>query len=268
MVNIICLFSLLLSPYLNVGSSSSYQNVYGKNLKRCSSNNMALSGYTRTGYCVNEQDDSGSHHICIDVSSTNGGNFCTVTGQSDWCSSYMQCDGSYYNGAEEKNEGDYYGKGNQCLVQNWCVCQWAFASYIAAAGGCDAIQDLACDSINAEAVKAYIKEKDSASRYADALECLVQRCGVNLSLFEGGLDNGWFQNIRTFIFGQSSSEASKAVASFLVVMLFVVFVTGILLLARRKYYSNEKDIIDNKSYSIGGRDNDSTSKAVYNNMLT
>jgi len=265
MANIICLISLLSSPYLtSAGSSSSYKNVYGKNLQRCSSNNMALSGYTRTGYCVNEQDDSGSHHICIDVSSTNGGNFCTVTGQNDWCSSYMQCDGTYYNGDDDDDDG------NQCLVQNWCVCQWAFASYIEAAGGCDAIQDVVCESINVEAVRAYIKEKNSASKYADALDCLAQRCGINPSRFDTELNNGWFQNTRNFLFGQSSSssEGNKAIASFILVVLFVLFVAGILVFTHRKYCSNEKGMIDNKPYSVGGRDNDSTSKAVYNNMLT
>ena len=89
-------------------SSESYLNVYGDTLQPCSYDGMALTGYTRSGYCVDQNDDSGSHHVCIDLSSLGGGNgngngnddgqnnnnnnnqnqnFCDVTGQSDWCSS-------------------------------------------------------------------------------------------------------------------------------------------------------------------------------------
>ena len=149
-------------------NASSYRNVYGEALQPCSSDGMAQTGYTRTGYCVDENDDQGSHHICIDLSSTSssnndGGNFCDVTGQSDWCSSYMPCN-------EDQSE--------DCPVQQWCVCQWAFASYLESAGGCSYIQTVVCDSINLEAVLAYKKQ---TSGYQDALDCLVERCGLDLS---------------------------------------------------------------------------------------
>ena len=62
------------------GSESNYINVNGNALSSCSSDGMALTGYTRTGSCVDKNDDSGSHHICIDLSSTTGGDFCDVTG--------------------------------------------------------------------------------------------------------------------------------------------------------------------------------------------
>jgi uncharacterized protein (DUF2237 family) len=46
---------------------------------------MALTGYTRTGLCNAHDDDQGSHHVCVDLSSTTGGNFCSVTvGPSSW----------------------------------------------------------------------------------------------------------------------------------------------------------------------------------------
>ena len=82
---------LAISPSLTFAGENVYQNVYGESLASCSSSGMAKTGYTRTGYCVDQNDDSGSHHICIDLSSTIGGNFCDVTGQSDWCSSSMAC---------------------------------------------------------------------------------------------------------------------------------------------------------------------------------
>ena len=73
---------------------------------------------------------TGSHHICINLQSTaSSGNFCEVTGQSDWCSDdKMQC---------HKNKND-----KSCTPANWCVCQWAFRTYLEKAGGCDQIQDI------------------------------------------------------------------------------------------------------------------------------
>lgn len=136
---------------------------------------MALTGYTRSGSCVEYQDDSGSHHICIDLSSTTGGDFCEVTGQSDWCSSYLPCDTTNDDGNSDSN----------CPVEDWCVCQWAFASYIENAGGCDYIQELKCDAINMEAVNAYTSKAGGSSdynkKYTNALDCLVSRCGIELS---------------------------------------------------------------------------------------
>ena len=145
---------------------------------------MALTGYTRSGYCIDRSDDSGSHHICLDLSSLGGSsgnynnnnnysnnqnqNFCTVTGQSDWCSSEdMPC---------------HEDSSSACPVTNWCVCQWAFASYIEKSGGCDNIQNLVCESINLEAVLAYEKLAYSWSatdrnKYGNALSCLAQKCG-------------------------------------------------------------------------------------------
>merc|ERR1719491_57234 len=193
---------------------ATYDNVYGSELQSCSHNGMALSGYTRTGYCVDEQDDTGSHHICIDLSSADGGNFCTITGQSDWCSSYMQCDESNtYSQGDDGNEGGNVDDDNddedQCPVQNWCVCQCAFANYIEAAGGCDAIQDVVCDSINAEAVKAYIQKKNKGLKYTDALDCIVERCGVDLALYGNGKEGGfWSTAFRNYI--DTSSLTSRS----------------------------------------------------------
>jgi uncharacterized protein (DUF2237 family) len=148
----------------SVHADTSYLNVNGDQLQPCSSDGMALTGYTRTGYCVDKNDDGGSHHICIDLSSADGGNFCTVTGQSDWCSSTSACDGN---------------SDETCSITNWCVCQWAFASYLQKAGGCDMIQDIVCESINLEAVLAY--QREGGSKYTTALNCLVSRCGLDLS---------------------------------------------------------------------------------------
>jgi uncharacterized protein (DUF2237 family) len=162
-----------------VSAADGYQNVFGSSLSACSSEGMALTGYTRTGYCVDQNDDAGSHHICIDLSSTNGGNFCTVTGQDDWCSSEMPC---------HENQNDV------CQVEHWCVCQWAFASYIQNAGGCDAIQEVVCDAINIEALIAY--QKQAKRKYQNALDCLVERCGINPSSLK----------VKSYLYSSGSSK--------------------------------------------------------------
>jgi len=171
-------FLVLLLATGFLGVVHGYKNIFGDQLQPCSSEGMALTGYTRTGYCVDQDDDNGSHHICIDLSSTRTEqNFCEVTGQNDWCSDMMPCDdGKGYQANNNGGDGD----SNQCQVQNWCVCQWAFASYLQAAGGCDYVQDLECQSINQQAIIAYKQQMNQASKYLDALECIANRCGVSI----------------------------------------------------------------------------------------
>jgi uncharacterized protein (DUF2237 family) len=145
-----------------------YKNVFGHSLSSCSSEGMALTGVTRTGYCVDEDDDAGSHHICIDLSSTKGGNFCTVTNQTDpnWCVGKDACNNN---------------KHEKCGIKNWCVCQWAFSTYIDKAGGCDAIQDLVCDAVNMEALLKYREKAPHDRKIKNALDCLVKRCHIDTS---------------------------------------------------------------------------------------
>jgi uncharacterized protein (DUF2237 family) len=145
--------------------SLAYRNVYGDRLQRCSSDGMALTGVTGTGYCIDYDDDSDSHHICIDLSA--GGDFCEVTNQtSDWCDEEMPC---------HENTTLY------CSVQNWCVCQWDFASYIEISGGCDEVQDIVCESINVDAVTAYADKMSEDTSVSKALQCLVRRCDIDVS---------------------------------------------------------------------------------------
>ena len=165
---------------VTVATSSQYLNVYGKELQKCSTSGTALTGYTRTGYCVEQSDDTGSHHICINLNSTTGGNFCDVTGQSNWCSSTdMPCDDNGSgtgsgNGSGNNPEDEAQQQSATCAIENWCVCQWAFASYIKKAGGCDQIQDIQCSAINIEALYAY----QSTQGYEQAYQCLVERCNL------------------------------------------------------------------------------------------
>ena len=166
-------------------NKSGYWNVYGQALQSCSSDGMALTGFTRSGSCVEETDDVGSHHICMDLSSTSsnadGSNFCQVTGQSNWCA---------YDDMPCHEDSTQTG----CPVANWCVCQWAFSAYVLQEG-CDQIQTIVCDAINIEAVLAYQKMiaqpsssssassnyGQSQSKYQVALDCLVDRCGLDLN---------------------------------------------------------------------------------------
>jgi len=138
---------------------ANYMSITGKELEKCSGPGMALTGFTRTGKCVAHDDDAGSHHVCIDMASNVGGNFCLVTGQPDWCSSSMDCDGS----------------SGTCKVEHWCVCEWAFARYIQKAGGCDKIQKIVCDATNMKALTHY-EAQQSRPDIKVALDCLKSRC--------------------------------------------------------------------------------------------
>lgn len=141
----------------------SYLNVNGGALSRCSERGMALTGFTRNGQCIDQFDDTGSHHICIAMKSNAGGNFCQVTGQPNWCDSSMRCDSGI----------------GMCPVDHWCVCQWAFASYLQHAGGCGKIQQIVCEATNREAYLAYEQQAANDPQIARALDCLVERCHVN-----------------------------------------------------------------------------------------
>ena len=207
------LLALLLATSVRLGivHGYSYTNVFGDQLQPCCSEGMALTGYTRTGYCVDEDDDSGSHHICIDLSSTNTEeNFCEVTGQNDWCSSMMPCDdGKGYQTNDGEGDDD-----DQCQVQNWCVCQWAFANYIQTAGGCNYVQDIVCESINQQALIAYKSKMNKASKYQDALECIVDRCGISIDdIPTGNVGRLSHMSIETFNSRRAAAWALVVVVS-------------------------------------------------------
>merc|ERR1711865_594514 len=66
--------------------STDKTNVYGDKLVTCSTNGMAMTGFTRDGFCTDLDDDAGSHHICITMWPNGAGhsgdvNFCEQTGQ-------------------------------------------------------------------------------------------------------------------------------------------------------------------------------------------
>jgi len=131
--------------------------VSGDPLETCSKPGKAMTGFTRDGKCQDiGDDDAGSHHICIQMEE----DFCTQTGQPNWCADEMPC----------------MGQDGDCPIGNWCVCQWAFARYIEMAGGCDAIVDLQCDATNLAAVKAYEAEGAADKSIQDALDCIKQKC--------------------------------------------------------------------------------------------
>merc|ERR1711912_112417 len=85
-----------------LGSATAYLNVNGTELQKCSGPGMALAGFTRTGNCVDQNDDAGSHHICIDMRSNTGGNFCSVTDSQTgalhlWPATEMQASSAKFN---------------------------------------------------------------------------------------------------------------------------------------------------------------------------
>ena len=73
---------------IGISSEEGETNVHGDPLKSCSDSSMATTGYTRDGKCTLHSNDRGSHHIFVkDIAGRKSDqNFCTITGQPDWCS--------------------------------------------------------------------------------------------------------------------------------------------------------------------------------------
>ena len=208
----VTILSALVLVALPAGNAADYKNIFGSQLSSCSSDGTALTGYTRNGYCVDQNDDEGSHHICIDMASTTGGDFCSVTGQSNWCSSEMPC---------------HEDQSLNCQIQNWCVCQWAFASYIESAGGCDAIQDVVCDAINAQALIAYKQQASGSQKYQDALDCLMQKCGVQGS-------SNYFSSLSTAANGNNKLQVASSPMNFVILAAAVALVVGAVTVYQRR----------------------------------
>mmetsp|Transcript_39560 Transcript_39560/g.89221 ORF Transcript_39560/g.89221 Transcript_39560/m.89221 type:complete len:221 (-) Transcript_39560:254-916(-) len=135
-----------------------YKSVMGGHLSSCSTAGTAMTGFTRDGHCVDSgDDDAGSHHICIQMKP----DFCKVTGQPNWCVEKMEC----MDDPQKK-----------CPIGNWCVCQWAFATYIDMAGGCDQIVDLKCNATNMAAFHAY--QDSTEPSHKAALACIKKKCSL------------------------------------------------------------------------------------------
>lgn len=135
------------------------ENVHGRPLQSCSKTGMALTGFTRKGVCVDHNDDAGSHHVCLDISSApHRKNFCTSTKQPAWCTKSMPC---------------HKDSNKQCDVKNWCVCEWAFSDYVAAVG-CENVGQVDCSATNKLALKHYLDANDDKSK--SAYNCLKKLC--------------------------------------------------------------------------------------------
>ncbi len=58
--------------------SGNFKNIKGDNLQPCAQKSTeAETGFTRDGYCTEQNDDAGSHHICINMKGYSE-NFCQV----------------------------------------------------------------------------------------------------------------------------------------------------------------------------------------------
>ena len=98
------------------------KNLHGEALQPCSTDSMAVTGFTRDGLCSHHNEDKGSHHICVtNIQSTNNEpSFCNITEQSNWCDDNGKC-----------------SDGRSCPREKWCVCEWAFERFVKEKG-CDA----------------------------------------------------------------------------------------------------------------------------------
>lgn len=179
------------------------RNIYGEKLQPCSTSGMALAGATSSGYCFEKNDESNSHHVCINLSSNS--DFCDMTKQSkDWCSDEKVCDNGYGS-----------SNGAMCSIENWCACQWSFATYIQNIGGCEFVQDLKCNAIHLQTIKSYVNmiatRKDRDDRISNALNCIVSKCGLNNS-----------EKLIQMYSSQQSSKGHKVMGALFSILIIVV----------------------------------------------
>ncbi len=135
--------------------------VTGAPLKQCSSEDMATTGFLRNGRCSTRLDDQGKHHVCIDLDA----DFCATTGQGDWCTQKFPCRDGY-----------------ACSIGRWCVCEWAFADYVAQKG-CDL--KVHCDATHEKVLQHYASRIGDA-KVAKALECIQKSCSQILMQSQSG----------------------------------------------------------------------------------
>ena len=119
---------------------------------------MALTGFTRNGQCVDLNDDAGSHHVCIDMSSNTGGNFWSLGGGLVLVK--MPCDG---------------GRG-RCFVSTG-ACASGHLHRTSAPGGWQD-PERRVRATNMVALKACRQQAQSDAHIADALACLESKCKV------------------------------------------------------------------------------------------
>jgi len=121
-----------------------------------------------------------------------------------WCSHQgeeLPCHNDYDSGEdaaggiEEESGEESNDEDEKCPLENWCVSPAALARYVQRAG-CMAVGKIECESINFDALRAF--ERISSRRrgsggssgwttdedrqlYSDALNCLIDRCGLLVS---------------------------------------------------------------------------------------
>eukprot|EP00808_Paulinella_micropora_P016880 g14435.t1 len=149
-----CLSAHGLQGFQRVGvKDAGHKNVFGGELQTCSRDGEATTGWFRDGHCTDGADDHGSHHICIQMEA----DFCIATGQSNWCTKPI----------------------NGKPIGHWCVCQWAYASYLQAKGGnCQAFSHVDCQATNMQALLSYRQQAPNDASIANALKCLEQVCSI------------------------------------------------------------------------------------------
>ena len=136
-------------------------NLHGEALEPCNTKDMAMTGYTRDGFCSHHKKDEGSHHICVTnirTTNTNKNNFCKITGQENWCDTNGKCH-----------------DGRDCRREKWCVCEWAFADFLTN-NNCKDF-DIDTRATNKLVLEHYKKHLDS-EKHKKAYNCIMEKMSL------------------------------------------------------------------------------------------
>ena len=174
-----------------------HQNVYGESLQSCSRDGMALA--SSTGMCQGQDNSSTSEDmsiatLCIDLTTlSHPQQFCQVLQKESETNDHLflkdLCHSDYDTMPCQEDANQH------CPVEHVCVAPTTLTAYIAASGGCLAIGELVCDSVNLQALETL---ELAGNTYKDMLTCLIDRCGLHLNysnkasaLTSGGVGNQW-----------------------------------------------------------------------------
>jgi hypothetical protein len=138
------------------------KNILGTELKQCNSSLSNQNDSSINGYC--NEPSTGFHNICLNMNSFVSNNFSELTGQSDW--------------------------SKKRIDNNHCVCQGAWANYIAKLKQMGNYEQLPigilkCDAIPEDVLKKYKNEFRTwnnvtiYNQHKDGIEEIDRQCFNN-----------------------------------------------------------------------------------------
>lgn len=151
---------------------------YCKVVGATTSSSSSSSAATTTSSNNNVQGDAGDYNMEHSDVTRDPWWWCSSEDDELPCQDGGETSGTYssVSDAPSPSPSTSSSDDEKCPMKNWCVTPESFAKYVHKAG-CLAIGNIVCESLNREALRAY---EVGSTQYSDALDCLIDRCGLFL----------------------------------------------------------------------------------------